>query len=71
MKTQFTQNKLDEMRKNPASYKWGVFYFNSRDPRIILAKKNVRMGWTLNFANPNSYLIIFLIVVLAIVISNF
>lgn len=63
MKTQFTQNELDEMRKNPNNYKWGIFYFNSKDPRFFVPKRNIVMGWTLNFANTYLYLIVFLIIV--------
>lgn len=62
MKTQFTQNELDEMRKDSKNYKWGIFYFSSKDPRFFISKRNIAMGWTLNFANPYSYLIIFLII---------
>ncbi|MFA5011821.1 MAG: DUF5808 domain-containing protein [Ignavibacteria bacterium] len=56
MKTQFDKNDPDRRRNNTDNYKWGIF-FNSKDPRFILPKRNQRMGWTLNFANPYSYLI--------------
>ena len=71
MKVKYKHNELNEMRNDPKNYKWGIFYFNSRDPRIFLSKRNIGMGWTLNFANPSSYLIIFLIIALAMVMVNF
>jgi len=46
------------MNTNPENYKWGLFYFNREDPRAIVPKVNKWMGWTLNFARPEAYLII-------------
>jgi len=43
--------------QNPENYKWGLFYFNREDPRAIVPKVNQWMGWTLNFARPEAYLI--------------
>ena len=65
-----TNNELDEMRKNPNNYKWGIFYFNPEDPRFFVSRRNIRIGWTLNFANPYSYLIVFLIIIFAIMIGR-
>jgi len=67
MKNEFTQNELDEMRKDLNNYKWGIFYFNSKDPRFFVPKRNIAMGWTLNFANTYSYLIVVLIIVIVLV----
>jgi uncharacterized membrane protein len=47
------------MNTNPENYKWGLFYFNREDRRIFVPKINQWMGWTLNFANPFSYIILF------------
>jgi uncharacterized membrane protein len=63
MKTPFEQNQLDRMRNNPDNYKWGIFYFNPGDPGIIVPKRNRWLGWTLNFANPYSYLVLLGIIV--------
>ena len=40
------------------NYKYGVFYYNKDDSRIIVPKRIKYMGWTVNFAHPLSYLII-------------
>ncbi len=66
----FDDDPLDRMRNDPENYKWGIFYFNSKDPRMLVPKRNRMMGWTMNFANPYSYLIIIGIAVFAIFMSN-
>lgn len=38
-------------------WKLGVFYFNRNDPAFFVEKR-FGMGWTLNFANPRSWLVI-------------
>jgi uncharacterized membrane protein len=45
------------MKTNPEYYKWGLFYFNREDQRIFVPKVNRLMGWTLNFARPEAYII--------------
>ncbi len=70
MKTQFEQHESNEMRNNPDNYKWGIFYFNPKDYRVFVPKRNIGMGWTLNFANPYSYLIILGIITFAIIMGN-
>jgi uncharacterized membrane protein len=70
MNTQFEQNEQDRMRNDPENYKWGIFYFNPKDPRFILPKRNSGMGWTLNFANPYSYLVILGIIIFAYLMGN-
>jgi uncharacterized membrane protein len=58
------------MNTNPENYKWGIFYFNRSDYRIIVSKINKRMGWTFNFARPESYLIIAAFVALIFYLST-
>jgi len=72
MRSKFdNQDELDRMRFDPDNYKWGIFYFNPKDPRIILPKRNLYMGFTLNFANPIAYLIIILVIAVGIFFSHF
>ncbi len=71
MKNQFNQQNLDRMRNDPANYKWGIFYFNPKDTRIFLPKRNIWLGYTLNFANPYAYLIIFCIILLLVLARIF
>lgn len=53
------------------NYKWGFLYYDPSDHRIIVPKRIAWMGWTLNFANPFSYIIIACIIVVAILLNNF
>ena len=48
------------MNKDP--YKWGIIYFNPQDSRVFVPKKIPWAGITINFANPLSYLILFLLI---------
>lgn len=58
MKTDFDQFENDRMINDPINYKWGIFYFNRKDDRIVVPKRVRWMGWTLNFGNIYSYLLI-------------
>jgi uncharacterized membrane protein len=46
-----------EPTEDSNNYKYGVFYYNESDARIIVPKRMKYLGWTLNFARPVSYLI--------------
>ncbi len=50
---------------------WGVFYFNKNDRRLFLAKRNSTLGFTVNFANPQTYLFIAALVLLLVLVKNF
>lgn len=69
MSAQFKPDDFDGMRNDPENYKWGIFYFNPSDARIILPKRNKILGWTLNFASPYAYLILLGIILVAVVIT--
>lgn len=58
MRTNFDQFENDRMINDPTNYKWGIFYFNPKDRRIVVPKRARMMGWTLNFGNFYSYLLI-------------
>lgn len=46
----------------------GLFYFNPKDKRLLVPKRMVGMGWTINFGNPYSYLLIIVIIVIIIIL---
>ena len=69
MKTKLEKAILDNMSKDVTNWK-GIFYFNKKDPRIIVPKLIPSMGWTLNFANPYSYIAI-VAIALIIVLTKF
>ncbi len=60
------ESKLN--RKNTSNWK-GIFYSNKRDYRVIVPKSNPAMGWTLNFANPLTYVLIALVVLIIVLFS--
>ncbi|HEO8421942.1 TPA: DUF1648 domain-containing protein [Yersinia enterocolitica] len=51
-----------------SNWKGGLFYFNKNDPSIFVEKR-FGIGWTLNFANPIGYLLIFIPLLLIILLS--
>jgi len=50
-----------EPSENPQFYKWGIFYYNSNDDRVIVPKRLKPMGSTLNFARPKVYFFILIV----------
>ncbi len=58
------------MNINPENYKLGIFYYNKSDSRIFVPKMISKTGWTLNFARPETYIIIAVFVVLIYIISS-
>jgi len=58
METNFDQLENDRMIQDPENYKWGVFYFNAKDGRILVPKRIILMGWTLNFAKIYAWMLI-------------
>jgi uncharacterized membrane protein len=44
---------------NPEHLKWGIFYFNPDDPRMVVPKRIPSMGWTLNFGRPGAIIFLF------------
>jgi len=71
MKSQFEQSELERMTSDPDNYKWFLFYYNTKDSRIFVPKMSPWMGWTLNFGNIFSYLIIIGIVLITIFFKYF
>lgn len=66
-----TKELLEEWHKNLNNWKFGVFYFNKADKRIFPPKRNKYFGWTVNFANSTSIIVLLILVILIIVISKF
>jgi len=64
------KNNIDRDIDNPDNYILYIFYYNPKDNRIIVPKQNRIRGWTLNFGNKYSYLLM-AILILAILFSTF
>lgn len=48
----------DFFHDDPENWKWGIFYFNKKDHRIMVPKRNPILGWTFNFAHPAGYILL-------------
>ena len=55
MKPHFVNEDFDPMVDNPENYRLGIFYFNRKDKRAIVPKRNRLLGLTVNFARPYAY----------------
>jgi len=60
---------MEEPFNNPDKYKWGIFYFDPNDPRIFVPKNVHWMGYTVNFGNPITYLVLSTFITLAIFVG--
>jgi uncharacterized membrane protein len=56
-------------RIDPSKYKWGLFYYNPDDLRFIVPKRTMGLGYTLNFAQPLSWLVIAVIIAFVIIMN--
>ena len=66
-----THAQKDNWHRDPNNWKFGMFYYNPEDKRILVPKKIKWMGWTVNFANPKSVLLFVGILISAILITYF
>lgn len=63
MKKKLSSDMLNNMSKDPSNWR-GPFYINRKDPRLSVPKQDPAMGFTLNFASPYSYLLIFALIII-------
>jgi uncharacterized membrane protein len=63
-----SKEEYDKWHRDPSNWKWGIFYYNKLDKRILPPKRIKAFGWTINFANPYSVLINALIITIALCI---
>jgi uncharacterized membrane protein len=52
--------------RDPANWRWGIFYYNKNDKRLFLPKRLSYTGWTINFAHPTAVIVIIVLVCAAI-----
>lgn len=70
MKMNFDEFENQRMIENPENYKAGIFYFNRKDTRVIIPKRDHMRGWTLNFGRVYTYLLILAFVLFIILITK-
>lgn len=61
----------DFQHDNPENWKWGMFYFNKNDSRLVVRKLHQTLGWTFNFAHPISYVVLILIILIPVLYTIF
>jgi uncharacterized membrane protein len=66
-----TKETKDAWHDDPKNWKLGVFYYNPLDKRILPPKRIRWTGWTVNFANPYSYLTLIGIIIVAMILSEY
>ena len=46
-------DERDRMWRDPTNWRWGLFYYNPDDPRVVVPKRFSKLGgWTFNGAHP-------------------
>ena len=63
-------NDLNDPSNDPTYYKFGLLYYNPKDYRTVVPKRNKSLGWTLNFAKPITYFFLLLILLIAFIAGN-
>jgi uncharacterized membrane protein len=56
---------------DPSKFYWGIFYFNREDKRLLPPKRVPFLGWTVNWANPYSVLLLVAFIAGALLIKLF
>ena len=54
---------------DPANWRLGILYYNKKDKRLFPPKRQLGFGWTVNLANPYSYLTLLGIILLILAIG--
>jgi uncharacterized membrane protein len=60
-----------EPSENPQFYKWGIFYYNPEDDRVLVPKRIKAMGWTFNFAKPEVYHFMFIVLIVIWLVNSY
>jgi uncharacterized membrane protein len=59
---------FDQWHDDPSNWRMGIFYYNKKDKRLFPPKRLRGLGWTVNFANPYSFLTLLVIIILILVV---
>jgi len=65
-----SKETLEKWSQDPDNWVLGMFYYNKKDKRILPPKRIAQLGWTVNFANPISVLVIVIIIVITLLITK-
>jgi len=59
---------IDIRHSNQNNWK-GIFYFNKKDARVFLPKRNPNLGYTVNYGNKYTYILLFCIILFFVLLS--
>ena len=62
------KESFDQWHDDLSNWRLGIFYYNKKDKRLLPPKRLRSFGWTVNFANPYSFLTILVIIILILVV---
>lgn len=65
-----SEETKNEWHQDPDNWIWGIFYYNPKDVRLFPPKKIKELGWTINFANPNSVFLVLVLIAVLLIISE-
>jgi uncharacterized membrane protein len=60
----------NNMHQDPNNWKFGVFYFNPKDKRVLVLKRIPGLGVTFNFGNPFTVIAILLTIIVIGLLSK-
>jgi uncharacterized membrane protein len=65
-----SQETKERWNQDPNNWIWGIFYYNPEDMRLLPPKRIKELGWTVNFANPNSVFLVLVFIGILLIISE-
>jgi uncharacterized membrane protein len=65
-----TEEEKNNWHNDPNNWVWGLFYYNPKDKRMFPPKKIKELGWTINFANPNSVFLCVILILALMILSE-
>ncbi len=66
-----SKETLEKWHKDPNNWKLGFLYYNKEDQRLLPPKRIEWTGWTVNFANPKSIVLLLAMILFCSVIVHF
>jgi len=61
----------NEWNNDPNNWIWGFFYYNPKDNRLFPPKRIKELGWTINFANPNSVFLVLVVIAILLILGAY
>ena len=62
---------LEQWHQDPNNWKWGIFYYNPEDHRILVPKRTKWLGWTTNFGYMPSVIVFWVIMAVLVLLFYF